>query len=523
MTVPGVDQQDGARGLTTAEADARRRSGGSNALETEVDHPARRALSKLWAPVPWMLEATIAFQLIIGEYPEAAVIGVLLVFNGGISLYQEGRAHTTLTALTSRLALTSSALRDGKWVTVPAASLVPGDVVTLSLGSIVPADVRILGGSVLVDESMLTGESIPTEAGTGADSFAGALVRRGEATAEVVSTGTRTRFGQSAELIRTAHVKSSEQKAVFRVVRDLGIFNGAMTVILVVYALLLKLPLAQIAPLAVVAVVASIPVALPSMFTLAATLGARALARRGVLPTRLSALDEAAGIDVLILDKTGTLTVNSLSVAACDPAPGFTNAQLLALAALASSPSGADPVDQAVRKAAGEQPADTGLVLTRFHPFDPSAKMSSASARAADGTETTVMKGAYAVIAALTSGTTTAAESADHLEKSGFRVLAVAVGPSGSLRHAGLIGLSDPPRPESRDLISRLRALGIRTIMATGDAERTADVVADAVGITGARSAISPVAAATDVERIGVYATVLPADKFAVVEMLQHA
>jgi len=509
------------KGLTTAEANVRRASDGSNGIEDVKQNPVLRALSKLWAPVPWMLEAAIVFQLVLGEYPEAAVVGLLLLFNGGLSFYQEGRAQTTLAALRSQLALTSSVLRDGKWVTIAAADLVLGDVVTLSLGTVVPADVRILRGSILVDQSMLTGESLPVEAGAGIVTYAGSLVRRGESTAEVLQTGSRTRFGRGAELIRTAHVESSEQKAIFRVVRNLGIFNGGMTVLLVAYAFVLKLPLEQIGPLAVVAVVASIPVALPSMFTLAATIGARALARRGVLPTRLSALDEAAGVDVLVVDKTGTLTLNSLAVAQCIPEQGFTQPQVLGLAALASSTAGADPVDAAVRKAASARSGSTDLTLVEFHPFDPTAKMSSATATNSHGKTTTVVKGAFAVVAALSSASDAASASSQTLEKSGYRVLAVAVGTTGSMTIAGLIALSDPPRAESKSLIQRLSALGIRTIMATGDAAGTAKIVAAAVGITGTSSTVTPLAADTDIDHIGIYAGVLPEDKFALVKMLQ--
>ncbi len=508
-------------GLSSVEAARRRAASGANTIDDDAPHPIRLALSKLWSPIPWMLELAIVFQLVLGEYAEAGVVAVLLLFNAGLGYVQEGRARATLDALKSRLAVTASVRRDGAWVTLPATELVTGDLVTLSLGAIVPADVRVVSGSVLVDQSMLTGESVPLEGGPGSQTYAGAMIRRGEATAAVTAVGSGTRFGRGAELVRDAHVESSQQKAILRVVRNLAVFNGGMTVLLIGYAFLLRLPLGQIAPLAVVSVLASIPVALPSMFTLAAALGARSLAKRGVLPTRLSALDEAAGVDVLAADKTGTLTLNALTVSDCRPAPGYDTATLLALAALASSTAGADPVDAAIRAAATTARGDAGLTLVSFEPFDPARKMSAAVAGTSDGTTVTVAKGAVAVIAGLGEEPTPLTGEALELEASGRRVLAVGVGPEGALRIAGLIALSDPPRPESPALIARLHDLGIRTVMATGDAPATATAVAKAVGIEGAMSDVSPLAPDTDVERIGAYAGVLPEDKFVLVKLLQ--
>jgi H+-transporting ATPase len=272
-------------------------------------HPLRRALTKFWTPIPWMLEAAILLELVLGKFVEAGIIAVLLVFNAALGFFQEGRAQATLAALKKRLALTASVRRDGIWKNLPAADLVPGDMVKLSLGGVVAADVKLTEGSVLLDQSMLTGESIGTEAGPGFQTFAGALVRRGEAVAEVTATGTRTKFGRTAELVRTAHVVSSQQKAVLHVVRNLAVFNGILIVLLVAYAKAHAMPSSEIIPLVLTAILASIPVALPATFTLASALGARALARQGVLPTRLSAVDEAASIDVLCADKTGTLNV----------------------------------------------------------------------------------------------------------------------------------------------------------------------------------------------------------------------
>jgi H+-transporting ATPase len=371
MNTPALDS---ANGLTCDEAARRLAADGPNAVEDVVQNPLNRAFKKLWAPIPWMLEAAIALQLALGEYVEASAVAFLLLFNAGLGFLQEGRAQATLDALKSRLPLNASARRDGVWKTLSAAELVQGDVVKLSLGSIVPADARLIDGSILVDQSMLTGESVPIEAGPDIEIYAGALIRRGEAVVAIVATGSRTKFGRSAELICTAHVESAEQKAIFRVVRNLALFNGGVTILLIAYAFYLAMPFAQIAPLALVAVLASIPVALPAMFTLAATVGARAVARRGVLPTRLSALDEAAGMDVLCADKTGTLTRNELTVTACHALPGFEEGQILAMAALASSDGGADPLDAAIR--AASRPADLARwKLVTFTPFDPTRKM----------------------------------------------------------------------------------------------------------------------------------------------------
>src|SRR5450631_1482350 len=202
---------DSAAGLTSDEARRRLTADGTNAVQDVAQHPIKQALKKLWAPVPWMLEAAVLMQLVLGEYVEASAIGFLLVLNAALGFFQEGRAQATLEALKSRLAVTASARRDGVWKTLPAAELVQGDVVKLSLGAVVPGDVRLIDGSVLVDQSMLTGESVPIEAGPGFETYAGALIRRGEAVAEVIATGARTKFGRSAELIRTAHVESTEQ------------------------------------------------------------------------------------------------------------------------------------------------------------------------------------------------------------------------------------------------------------------------------------------------------------------------
>jgi len=464
-----------------------------------------------------MLEAAIVLELVLGKHLEALIIILLLAFNAVLGFVQEGRAQATLAALKSRLALNVSAFRDNQWVTVLAASLVPGDTVKLSLGSIVASDVRISAGQVLLDQSMLTGESIPVDAGPGFQTFAGALVRRGEAVAEVTATGSRTKFGRTAELVLSAHAESSQQKAVLHLVRNLSIFNGCLILVMVAYARHLDMHSGEIIPLVLTAVLASIPVALPATFTLAAAIGARDLGRLGVLPTRLSAVDEAASIDVLCADKTGTLTLNELGVSDTRAMAGFDVAHVLGLAAIASSDSGNDSVDAAIRAAASPDLP----VRSAFVPFDPATKLAEATARDSGGGTLRVIKGAFDVVAALAGAVPDAPGMAAELEAKGMRVLAVAVGPAGALKLAGIIGLSDSPRADSAALVAELGALGVRTVMITGDAPATAAIVAKAVGLAGPVCPAGPIPKGVRPEDFAVYAGVLPEGKFDIVKAFQ--
>ncbi len=508
-------------GLTNEEVDLRLKKFGPNAMPDTAVHPLRSALSKFWSPVPWMLEAAIVLELALGKYVEAAIIAALLVFNAALGFFQESRAQATLAALKSRLALNASVKRDGVWKILPAVGLAPGDIVKLSLGAVVAADVRIVEGSVLLDQSMLTGESIPIEGGAGVQTYAGALVRRGEAVAEVTATGTRTKFGRTAELVRTAHVASSQQKAVLRVVRNLAIFNGVIIVMLVAYAWQLAMPLSEIIPLVLTAILASIPVALPATFTVAAALGARALASLGVLPTRLSAVDEAASIDVLCADKTGTLTLNALTVTAVRPGPGFDEAGLLGLAAVASADGGQDPVDTAIRAAALSKSAKLPKLI-KFIPFDPAKKTSEATAVDPNGAGAMrIVKGAYAAVSGLAPPLPDLSVAATELEAKGFRLLAVAAGSAAAMRLAGLIALSDPPRADSAALVTEMRTLGVRTVMVTGDAPATAAIVARAVGLDGSVCPPGPIGDAVTPEQFAVFAGVLPEDKYKLVKAFQ--
>ncbi len=508
-------------GLTSDEARRRLATSGPNSMPDTAENPLRRALTKFWSPIPWMLEAATILELVLGKYAEAGIIAVLLLFNAALGFFQEGHAQATLAALKKRLALTTSVRRDGAWKNLPAADLVPGDIIKLSLGCVVAADVKLLQGNVLLDQSMLTGESIGTEAAPGFQTFAGALVRRGEAVAEVTATGVRTKFGRTAELVRTAHVVSSQQKAVLHVVRNLAVFNGILIILLVAYALAHAMPMSEIIPLVLTAVLASIPVALPATFTLASALGARVLAGQGVLPTRLSSVDEAASIDVLCADKTGTLTRNQLSVTSVHPLPGFDESHVLSMAALASSDGGQDPVDAAVRSAAAQKISANPPKLSHFKPFDPATKMSEATAIDANLGTLRIVKGAFTVVAAMAAPSPTAAAAASELEGKGFRVLAVAAGPPTAMQLMGLIALSDPARADSAELVTQLKTLGVRMVMVTGDAPATAAIVAHTVGLDGAVCPPGPIPNDVRPESFAVFAGVLPEDKFKLVKAFQ--
>ena len=522
-TPPSPGQPPLLGGLTTAEAQRLSAQVGANAMPSASPQVLRRALGKLWAPIPWMLEAAILIQVLSGKELEAAFITVLLLANAALSFIQEGRAQATLRALSARLAMTATCKRDGVWATLDATRLVPQDLVAVELGAVVPADLTILTGSVLADQSMLTGESQPLEVGVGATLFAGALIRRGQATAVVTATGTRTAYGRTAELVRDAQVVSTQQSAVIRMVRNLAIVNGGLIAGLIAYALIHAMPVHAVVPLVLTAVLASIPIGLPATFAVASAVGARVLARQGVLVTRLSAVDEAASIDILCADKTGTLTCNQLAITAIRPFHGCTASHVLAMALCASAEAGQDPVEVALRATTLPGPPETPLRTTSFTAFDPATKMSTAVAVDAQGRTLTVIKGAYAVVARLAPVTPEITQAVAALEAQGNRVLGIGAGPPGALVFLGLIALSDPPRADSRALIRQLDERGIRTVMLSGDAPATAAGVATAVGITGPVCPPRPLPAGLQPDTYGVYAGILPEDKFAIVTAFEGA
>ncbi len=509
------------QGLTSEEARRRLAHYGPNAVAEARPHPWRVFSSKFWAPVPWMLEATVLLQLALGKWDEALVIAALIVLNAVVSFVQESRADRALALLKQRLPVTARVRRDGHWQTLPAPELVPGDALHLRMGDLVPADLRVADGSVLLDQSTLTGESLPVEAGTGAVVYAGAVVRRGEATGEITATGVRTYFGKTAELVRTARSESHLARLIIQIIRPLIALDVVLVLAMFVYAILTGMLLHELLPFALILLVASVPAALPATFTLAQAFGARELVARGVLVTRLSAIEEAAAMEVLASDKTGTLTQNRLALAALHPYAPHTQDELLRLAALACDEATQDPIDLAILEAARSRGVLENMPpRVEFTPFDPQTKR----AEAIYAPDLRVVKGAPRTVEALVAGTDIGADI-ERLAEGGYRVLGVATGDRTSLRFAGLLALEDPLRPDSREVVDRLRALGVRVLMVTGDELATARTVAAQLGI-GAR-ACPPEALRGErddpARDCDVFARVLPEDKFRLVRSLQRA
>ena len=497
--------------------------------------PVRLLLGKLWAPVPWMLEVTIALELGLGKSLEAIVVAVLLLFNALISWVQENRAQEALSLLRKRLNVVARVLRDGTWQRRPAQELVPGDVVHLRVGDVVPADVALDDGLLEVDQSALTGESLPVEAGSGHAVYAGSTVTRGEATGTVSATAGGTYFGHTAELVRTARTASHLEAVVTRIVRALVALDLGLAVVVVGIGLLGHGALTDMLSFAVVLLLASVPVALPATFALAGALGAHELAERGVLTTRLSAIEEAAGMDVACTDKTGTITLNQLALSEVVAYPPQTEATVLGLARQASDAATQDPIDLAILVgAAGAAGAAgvagvaggvadlSGMHRVSFTPFAPETKISEARVEMAGSTRR-VVKGAPPVVAALcTDPPASLARDLDSLAARGLRVLAVASGEGDELHLAGLVGLQDPPRPESARLVADLQRLGLRVIMITGDTLPTARAVAGAVGLAGTACDAAEIRDRALSPDCAVLADVLPEDKFNLVRRLQE-
>ena len=527
---------DLAAGLSSAEASSRLGLHGPNEVPEEASHPLTRFLGKFWGPSAWMIELVALVSGMLHRLADVALALGLLVGNAILSFAQERRASAAVDALRSRLRVSARVMRDGSWRVVPARELVPGDVIRLRSGDIVPADTKVVTGDLTVDQSVLTGESQEVSRTADGLLYSGSLVRTGEAAALVIRTGAATFYGRTTQLVQGSRPRLHVEEVIGRVVRWLFVITGALTATALVVALARGFPLFDVLPLLLLLLLSAIPIALPVMFTVSTAVGATELSKRGVLITRLSAAEDAATMDVLCADKTGTITRNQIAVAAVVPQPGLTEDEVIRLGALASEEANQDPIDMAfVAESRRRKVPDGPLRRLAFRPFSAATRRTEADF-AVEGRTLKVMKGALGTVAELSGLDAEAREALERRATSeaalGRRTLAVARSGAGDrMELAGIVMLQDPPRPDSQELIAELRNLGVGVKMLTGDALPVAKEVARSVGL-GTIEAVGRLRedlasdlarAAARTEGVDGFAEVLPEDKHGVVRALQDA
>ncbi|MCF6290903.1 MAG: plasma-membrane proton-efflux P-type ATPase [Desulfobacterales bacterium] len=527
------------RGLSAEEAGQRLADYGPNALTEEKVNPLLKFLSYYWGPIPWMIEVAAILSAVVRHWSDFAIIMALLIFNAGVGFWQEYKAGNAIEALKKKLALKARVLRDDNWRKIDANELVPGDIVRLRLGDIVPADVLLLDGDYLsIDQSALTGESLPVIKETGAGAYSGSIIKQGEMVAVVTATGADTYFGKTAELVSAAHSVSHFQKAVL----SIGDYLIYLCLVLVTTLILFQLhrgsPWLDLIQFALILTVASIPVAMPAVLSVTMAVGALALSRMKAIVSRLEAIEEMAGMDILCSDKTGTLTKNRLTLGepvvfgARDPG------ELILHAALASKEEDADAIDIAILKALADKQALAGFNQDHFVPFDPVSKRTEAAITGPDGQRIKVTKGAPQVILALCRLDKGSAAKADKLIEDfadqGYRTLGVAVSTDGkSWNFSGILPMFDPPRDDSADTIKQAAEHGIAIKMVTGDNVAIARQIAGKLGLSaniqpveaflreGDDQGVLRADAPEIIETADGFAQVFPEHKFAIIKALQ--
>ncbi len=521
-------------GLTVEEARGRLLEAGYNEVPEVREHAALRFLRKFWGPTPWMLELTAVLTWFLDRALETYIVLALLALNGILAFLLERRADSALEYLRQRLHVNARVRRGGAWTVVPARELVPGDLVRLRAGDVLPADIRIVEGGLEVDQSAITGESLAVERAAGDVVASGSTVTRGEATGVVAATGAKTVYGKTVALVQIARPRLRMEAVVSVVVRWLLLMVGLLVAVGFAVTALRGMDLVGVLPLAVVLLVSAIPVALPTMFAISMALGSLDLAKKGVLVTRLAAGEDAAAMDVLCVDKTGTITLNRLAVVAAIPVGSHTREEVLRYGALASNEANVDPIDLAVIAAAREAGISAdGFVQEGFVPFDPATRRTEAVVTKG-GDRYLVAKGAVGAILGMTKagGEEVAAllRDVERLSPKGYRTVAVACRPpDGDARVVGLVALSDPPRPDSAQLVRELRGLGVAVKMLTGDALPVAMEVAGAIGlgdpvlrVSAVKDRLGDAEGFEAVEAATGFAEVYPEDKFRIVKALQE-
>jgi len=519
-------------GLSSSDAIERLQKYGPNEIAEKKANPLIKFLGYFWGTIPWMIETAAILSAILSRWDDFAIIFLLLLMNAVVGFWQEHKADNAIELLKERLAPTARVLRDGQWKGVPSRELVLGDLVRVRLGEIVPADIKLIEGDFLqVDESSLTGESLPVDKKVSDVAFSGSIVRQGEMTALVFATGMNTYFGRTAKLVELAKSPSHFQKAVVKIGDYLIILAVALVTLIFFVATLRHESLLQTLQFALVLVVAAIPAALPAVLSVTMAVGAMQLAKKEAIVSRLAAIEEMAGVDVLCSDKTGTITQNAITVAEVVPFEGFTEKDVLLFGTLASRDEDGDLIDIAIIKKSKEERVEPGSYkLGKFKPFDPVSKRTEAEIEGPQGGFKTA-KGAPQAIFSLAATSTPRAlvdQSVDTFATKGYRALGVASTDSkGAWRYAGLIALQDPPREDSAETIKTAQSLGVRIKMITGDHVAIAKEIARMVGLgtnIGPASDFidKPDEEATDIiEKADGFAQVFPEHKFKIVELLQ--
>lgn len=524
-------------GLSEAEAAKRLVTYGPNEIAEHKTNPLLKFLSYFWGPIPWMIEVAVILSGAVGHWPDFFIILVLLLANAVVGYTEERQAGNAIDALKAKLAITARVRRDGEWGTPAARELVPGDVIRLRLGDIVPADARLLDGDEIeVDQSALTGESLPASCKPGDPVYSGSIIRRGEIGALVYATGTHTYFGKTAELVADAHTVSHFQKAVLKIGNYLIVLAAVFVAVIVLVSLLRGDAVLTTLQFALVLTVAAIPVAMPTVLSVTMAVGARLLAKKQAVVSRLVAIEELAGVDVLCADKTGTLTQNSLTLGYPFCIDTVTAADVVLAGALASRADNDDPIDLAVLGGLSDKNALQPYTINHFEPFNPVDKRTEATVTSTDGTTFKVSKGAPQVILALASDsaiTTPAVEAAvNDFAARGYRSLGVArADDRDQWTFLGVLPLFDPPRQDAKTTIATARTMGVSVKMVTGDAiaiakETAAKVglgtnILDAAGLGDVKKQEAP-EAVRSIETADGFAQVFPEHKYHIIDVLQQ-
>ncbi|QDT88757.1 plasma-membrane proton-efflux P-type ATPase [Gimesia algae] len=545
LPLPEVEKklESSPDGLTQAEAEKRLAHYGPNEITEKETSPLLQFLSYFWGPIPWMIEAAVILSAIAQHWADFFIILILLVANAVVGFWEEYQAGNAIAALKAKLAIKTRVKRDGKWVTPAASTLVPGDAIRVRLGDIVPADVRLLEGDPIeVDQSALTGESLPATCKTGETVFSGSIVRQGEMGAMVYATGANTYFGKTARLVQEAHTTSHFQRAVLKIGNYLIILASVLVAIIILVGIFRGEPLLSAEPpqtpvllFALILTVAAIPVAMPTVLSVTMAVGARQLARKEAIVTRLAAIEELAGVDILCSDKTGTLTQNKLTMGDPFSVNGTPIEEIILNAALASRAENNDTIDLAVLGGLQDKDSLKAYEVVHFQPFDPVHKRTEATIKGADGTEFRVTKGAPQVILALSVNavqvTSAVDEAVNEFAARGFRSLGVArADQEGQWQFLGVLPLFDPPREQAKETIATTRHMGVNVKMVTGDALAIARETASKLGLGtnildasgfGNTKHYETGQLAESIEKADGFAQVFPEHKFHIVDVLQ--